>query len=129
MNYKERISALRSFKSAVSSGETEDKLSSMDYSVANWTESSHSKTSFDSYILNVKSTSSVLAQSKSDFLADIDKLIVVIQGAFDQEYAQNKGVVTRTYSKDSKKNKQAKRSALSALNIDSSVKDALRRLI
>lgn len=129
MNYKERISALRTFKSSISSGETDDKLSSIDYSVTDWTDDSSSKMKFDSYILNVKSTSSVLAQSKSDFLSDVDALINVIQGAFDQEYAQNKAVVTKTYSNDSKKNKQKKRLALAALNIDSSVKDALRKLI
>ena len=126
MNYKERISALQNFKDQLSV-ETTDYLANETSDVEGWT--GNSKTAFDNYIIHCKGLSSKLSGQRATFLTDIDNLIQHIQGLYDSEYNANKGKVTKVYSTDPAKNKIERTNALNRLDIDSSVKDALRLLI
>ncbi len=128
MNYKERISALQIFKDELSSVKTTDYLANQTSDVEGWNGGS-AKTKFDNYIIHCKALSSKLSGQHATFLTDIDNLIHHIQGLYDSEYNANKGTVTKVYSTDPAKNKIERTNALNRLDIDSSVKDALRLLI
>lgn len=128
MNYKERIAALKTFKSAVSGGETTDNVSGVSDEVSGWEGGSYTK--FTDYITTVKSDAKTLAGKKASFLSDIDGQIAKVQALFDAEVAANEYILSTTYdSKDAAKNRQLQRSAIDSLSIDSSVKAELKSRI
>lgn len=125
MNYKERMNKLRSFKAAVSSGETQDDVSGVSSSIGGWT-GGESKEKFENYITILKTDAAKLAGYKSKYLTAIDDRISKIQGLFDSEYNANSWIKRAYYDKDSAKNKQARLRTLNNSSMDSSVKEKLR---
>ena len=125
MNYKERISALKSFKRAVSSGETTDSISGISTEISDW--SGYANTKFDDYVDTIQKDCKTLAGRKTEFLAAIDTIISNIQSQFDYEYSTYSYILSTTYnSKSASKNKSLKISAINNLWIDESVKAALK---
>lgn len=125
MNYKERIAALKQFKTTVSAGETTDNVSSISSDVEGWTGDAKGK--FDDYIEKVQKDCKTIAGRKATFLTSIDSIISGIQAQFDSEYESNSYILTATYdSEDAAKNRDAKITAIDNLGIDDSVKAALK---
>lgn len=129
MNYDERISALTSFKSTVSSaGDTVDGVSGVSSEVSGW--EGDAKTRFDEYIEVVKGDAASLSGKKAQFLTDIQGQIDAIKSQMASEVAQYTYITQATYdSKSSTKNKSLKKSAIRNLNVDSSVKKRLLNMI
>ena len=129
MNYDERISALTSFKSTVSSaGDTVDGVSGVSSEVSGW--EGDAKTRFDDYIEVVKGDAASLSGKKAKFLKDIQGQIDAIKSQMASEVAQYTYITQATYdSKSSTKNKSLKKSAIRNLNVDSSVKKRLLNMI
>lgn len=124
MNYQERITALSTFKSAVSSGTIEDTLSSHSTDIADWIGGS-SKSGYETYMTKVKTDAKDIVGKKDSFLGEIDTRIAEIQGKFDREYSTYSGYLNSLYDKDATKKKEKKLKYYNSLKIDSSVKAKL----
>lgn len=128
MNYKERITALTSFKAAVSGGDTTDNVSGVSSFVAEW--DGNAQTKFEDYIQTIKSDCADIAGKKADFLAEIDSRISQVQAMFDLEVSMNSWRLGMVYdAKDPINNKNLIRSSISQSLIDSSVRDHLLSMI
>ncbi|HFI0358790.1 MULTISPECIES: hypothetical protein [Streptococcus] len=123
MDYKERIRALRYFKSAVSSGSTRDRVSGLSVAVPDWTGNAQSK--FENYIDTVKKDSQKISKRKAEFLSKIDAIIARVQAQFDSELQANSLYLYITYDEDPVENRIKKYRTIKNLSIDKSVKRAL----
>jgi len=80
MTKKERINALKRFRTQVQSGTTNDTVSSLSSSVPGWTGSSYRK--YISYLeTKVKKDSMSASQVKADFLRELDQHIASIESS------------------------------------------------
>ncbi|WP_247938658.1 hypothetical protein [Streptococcus intermedius] len=129
MNYDERIAALKSFKSTITSaGGTTDNVSGVSSEISAW--EGNAKTKFDEYINEVKKLSKNIAGRKSSFLAAVDGQITALVNQLEFEVQSYKYVVNVTYdSKDSTKNRALKRQSVANLYVDESVKKRLLQMI
>lgn len=125
MNYQERINALQSFKTTVSSGEINDSTSSFSSDINGWSGGETAKAGYDNYVLKVKTDASKAEGKKADFLCDVEDQISSIQAKFDQEYAIHSNYMNGIYNKDADKVKERKLNYYNSLKIDSSVKAKL----
>ncbi|MGQ7462970.1 hypothetical protein ACTGZQ_10795 [Streptococcus suis] len=123
MDYKERIRALRYFKSAVSSGSTRDGVSSLSVAVPDWNGNAQLK--FENYINTVKKDSQKISKRKAEFLSKIDAIIARIQAQFDAEFQLNSLYLYITYDEDPIKDRTERWKTIKNLPIDKSVKRAL----
>lgn len=103
MNYQERISALQSFKSAISAGTIEDTAASFTTDITGWSGGETAKQGYDSYVNKVKKDTAKAVTKKSSFIDKIDERINSIQTKFNNEYATYSSQISALYDKDLKK--------------------------
>ena len=124
MNYKERIAALNTFKTAITEGDTTDSVSGVSTDVSGWEGNADSK--FDDYVLTIKADCADISAKKASFLSEVDGRISQIQAMFDLDVALNSWRLGMVYdSKDSANNKALVYDSISQADLDSSVRDYL----
>lgn len=123
MDYKERIRALRQFKSAVSAGSTLDGVSGLSATVPG--RNGNAQTKFENYIDTVKKDSRKISKRRVEFLSKIDVIIARIQAQFDAEFQLNSLYLYITYDEDPIKDRTERWKTIKNLPIDKSVKQAL----
>ncbi|WP_317914605.1 hypothetical protein [Carnobacterium maltaromaticum] len=128
MNYQERILKLKTFKSEISGGATENSTEGFSNEVSDWT-GGNSKKGYNNYVKIVKKDAEKIAKKKAIFLVEIDKQISLVQKQFNQEYNAHLMHTNSIYESDPEKRKTKKREYINKLNIDSSVKAKLRSSI
>ena len=123
MNYKERIAALNTFKTAITEGDTTDSVSGVSTDVSGWEGNADSK--FDDYVLTIKADCADISAKKASFLSEVDGRISQIQAMFDLDVALNSWRLGMVYdSKDSANNKALVYDSISQADLDSSVRDS-----
>lgn len=128
MNYKERIAALNTFKTAITEGDTTDSVSSVSTDVSGWEGNADSK--FDDYVLTIKADCADISAKKASFLSEVDGRISQIQAMFDLDVALNSWRLGMVYdSKDSANNKALVYDSISQADLDSSVRDYLLTMV
>lgn len=128
MNYKERIAALNTFKTAITEGDTTDSVSGVSTDVSGWEGNADSK--FDDYVLTIKSDCADISAKKASFLSEVDGRISQIQAMFDLDVALNSWRLGMVYdSKDSANNKALVYDSISQADLDSSVRDYLLGMV
>ena len=128
MNYKERIAALNTFKTAITEGDTTDSVSGFSTDVSGWEGNADSK--FDDYVLTIKSDCADISAKKASFLSEVDGRISQIQAMFDLDVALNSWRLGMVYdSKDSANNKALVYDSISQADLDSSVRDYLLGMV
>ena len=128
MNYKERIAALNTFKTAITEGDTTDSVSGVSTDVSGWEGNADSK--FDDYVLTIKADCADISAKKASFLSEVDGRISQIQAMFDLDVALNSWRLGMVYdSKDSANNKALVYDSISQADLDSSVRDYLLSMI
>lgn len=128
MNYKERIAALNTFKTAITEGDTTDSVSGVSTDISGWEGNADSK--FDDYVLTIKADCADISAKKASFLSEVDGRISQIQAMFDLDVALNSwrlGMVCD--SKDSANNKALVYDSISQADLDSSVRDYLLGMV
>ncbi|MCY7087280.1 hypothetical protein A6J84_009250 [Streptococcus sp. FDAARGOS_256] len=128
MNYKERIAALNTFKTAITEGDTTDSVSGVSTDVSGWEGNADSK--FDDYVLTIKADCADISAKKASFLSEVDGRISQIQAMFDLDVALNSWRLGMVYdSKDSANNKALVYDSISQADLDSSVRDYLLGMV
>lgn len=128
MNYKERIAALNTFKTAITEGDTTDSVSGVSTDISGWEGNADSK--FDDYVLTIKSDCADISAKKANFLSEVDGRISQIQAMFDLDVALNSWRLGMVYdSKDSANNKALVYDSISQADLDSSVRDYLLGMV
>ena len=128
MNYKERIAALNTFKTAITEGDTTDSVSGVSTDVSGWEGNADSK--FDDYVLTIKADCADISAKKASFLSEVDGRISRIQAMFDLDVALNSWRLGMVYdSKDSANNKALVYDSISQADLDSSVRDYLLGMV
>ncbi len=128
MNYKERIAALNTFKTAITEGDTTDSVSGVSTDISGWEGNADSK--FDDYVLTIKSDCADISAKKASFLSEVDGRISQIQAMFDLDVALNSWRLGMVYdSKDSANNKALVYDSISQADLDSSVRDYLLGMV
>ncbi|RSI69024.1 hypothetical protein [Streptococcus oralis] len=128
MNYKERIAALNTFKTAITEGDTTDSVSGVSTDVSGWEGNADSK--FDDYVLTIKADCADISSKKASFLSEVDGRISQIQAMFDLDVALNSWRLGMVYdSKDSANNKALVYDSISQADLDSSVRDYLLTMV
>lgn len=128
MNYKERIAALNTFKTAITDGDTTDSVSGISADVSGWEGNADSK--FDDYVQTIKSDCADISGKKASFLSEVDGRISQIQAMFDLDVALNSWRLGMVYdSKDSANNKALVYDSISQADLDSSVRDYLLTMV
>ncbi|CBZ00000.1 hypothetical protein SOR_0314 [Streptococcus oralis Uo5] len=128
MNYKERIAALNTFKTAITEGDTTDSVSGVSTDVSGWEGNADSK--FDDYVLTIKADCADISAKKASFLSEVDGRISQIQAMFDLDVALNSWRLGMVYdSKDSANNKALVYDSISQADLDSSVRDYLLTMV
>lgn len=128
MNYKERIAALNTFKTAMTEGDTTDSVSGVSTDVSGWEGNADSK--FDDYVLTIKADCADISAKKASFLSEVDGRISQIQAMFDLDVALNSWRLGMVYdSKDSANNKALVYDSISQADLDSSVRDYLLGMV
>ena len=128
MNYKERIAALNTFKTAITEGDTTDSVSGVSTDIPGWEGNADSK--FDDYVLTIKSDCADISAKKASFLSEVDGRISQIQAMFDLDVALNSWRLGMVYdSKDSANNKALVYDSISQADLDSSVRDYLLGMV
>ena len=128
MNYKERIAALNTFKTAITEGDTTDSVSGVSTDVSGWEGNADSK--FDDYVLTIKADCADISAKKASFLSEVDGTISQIQAMFDLDVALNSWRLGMVYdSKDSANNKALVYDSISQADLDSSVRDYLLGMV
>ena len=128
MNYKERMAALNTFKTAITEGDTTDSVSGVSTDVSGWEGNADSK--FDDYVLTIKADCADISAKKASFLSEVDGRISQIQAMFDLDVALNSWRLGMVYdSKDSANNKALVYDSISQADLDSSVRDYLLTMV
>ena len=128
MNYKERIAALNTFKTAITEGDTTDSVSGVSTDISGWEGNADSK--FDDYVLTIKADCADISAKKASFLSEVDGRISQIQAMFDLDVALNSWRLGMVYdSKDSANNKALVYDSISQADLDSSVRDYLLGMV
>ena len=128
MNYKERIAALNTFKTAITEGDMTDSVSGVSTDVSGWEGNADSK--FDDYVLTIKADCADISAKKASFLSEVDGRISQIQAMFDLDVALNSWRLGMVYdSKDSANNKALVYDSISQADLDSSVRDYLLGMV
>jgi len=128
MNYKERIAALNTFKTAITDGDTTDSVSGISADISGWEGNADSK--FDDYVLTIKADCADISAKKASFLSEVDGRISQIQAMFDLDVALNSWRLGMVYdSKDSANNKALVYDSISQADLDSSVRDYLLTMV
>ena len=128
MNYKERIAALNTFKTAITEGDTTDSVSGVSTDISCWEGNADSK--FDDYVLTIKADCADISAKKASFLSEVDGRISQIQAMFDLDVALNSWRLGMVYdSKDSANNKALVYDSISQADLDSSVRDYLLTMV
>ena len=128
MNYKERIAALNTFKTAITEGDTTDSVSGVSTEISGWEGNADSK--FDDYVLTIKADCADISAKKASFLSEVDGRISQIQAMFDLDVALNSWRLGMVYdSKDSANNKALVYDSISQADLDSSVRDYLLGMV
>lgn len=128
MNYKERIAALNTFKTAITEGDTTDSVSGVSTDISGWEGNADSK--FDDYVLTIKADCADISAKKASFLSEVDGRISQIQAMFDLDVALNSWRLGMVYdSKDSANNKALVYDSISRADLDSSVRDYLLGMV
>ena len=128
MNYKERIAALNTFKTAITEGDTTDSVSGVSTDISGWEGNADSK--FDDYVLTIKADCADISAKKASFLSEVDGRISQIQAIFDMEVSLNRWRLGMVYdSKDSANNKALVYDSISQADLDSSVRDYLLGMV
>lgn len=128
MNYKERIAALNTFKTAITEGDTTDSVPGVSTDVSGWEGNADSK--FDDYVLTIKADCADISAKKASFLSEVDGRISQIQAMFDLDVALNSWRLGMVYdSKDSANNKALVYDSISQADLDSSVRDYLLGMV
>ena len=128
MNYKERIAALNTFKTAITEGDTTDSVSGVSTDVSGWEGNADSK--FDDYVLTIKADCADISAKKASFLSEVDGRISQIQAMFDLDVALNSWRLGMVYdSKDSANNKALVYDSIIQAHLDSSVRDYLLGMV
>ena len=128
MNYKERIAALNTFKTAITEGDTTDSVSGVSTDISGWEGNADSK--FDDYVLTIKADCADISAKKASFLSEVDGRISQIQAMFDLDVALNSWRLGMVYdSKDSANNKALVYDSISQADLDSSVRDYLLTMV
>lgn len=127
MNYKERISALESFKASISGGTIEDSASSFTTEISGWAGGETAKSGYDGYVNKVKADTAKITGKRDSFTNKIDERISTIQARFDEEYNLNSWYFQMKQDSDPLKDKEKKRHQLNILSIDDSVKAKIRQ--
>lgn len=128
MNYKERIAALNTFKTAITEGDTTDGVSSISTEISDWEGNADSK--FDDYVQTIKADCADISAKKASFLSEVDGRISQIQAMFDLDVALNNWRLGMVYdSKDSTNNKALVYDSISQADLDSSVRDYLLTMV
>lgn len=128
MNYKERIVALNTFKTAITEGDTTDSVSGVSTDISGWEGNADSK--FDDYVLTIKADCADISAKKASFLSEVDGRISQIQAMFDLDVALNSWRLGMVYdSKDSANNKALVYDSISQADLDSSVRDYLLGMV
>ena len=122
MNYQERISALESFKSAVSDGTIEDSAASFTTEISGWVGGETAKNGYDGYVNKVKADTAKIVGKKASFIDKIDERISSIQSKFDSEYTTFSSHIRGLHDKDPVKKREKRQIYFNSLQIDSSVK-------
>ena len=128
MNYKERIAALNTFKTAITEGDTTDSVSGVSTDISGWEGNADSK--FDDYVQTIKTDCADISTKKASFLSEVDGRISQIQAMFDLDVALNSWRLGMVYdSKDSANNKALVYDSISQADLDSSVRDYLLGMV
>ena len=128
MNYKERIAALNTFKTAITEGDTTDSVSGVSTDISGWEGNADSK--FDDYVLTIKADCADISAKKASFLSEVDGRISQIQAMFDLDVALNSWRLGMVYdSKDSANNKALVYDSISQADLVSSVRDYLLGMV
>lgn len=127
MNYKERISALESFKASISGGAIEDSAASFTTEISGWVGGETAKNGYDGYVNKVKADTAKITGKRDSFTSKIDERISSIQAKFNEEYNLNSWYFKMKHESDPIKDKQKKRQQLNILSIDDSVKAKIRQ--
>lgn len=128
MNYKERIAALNTFKTAITDGDTTDSVSGVSADISGWEGNADSK--FDDYVQTIKSDCADISAKKASFLSEVDGRISQIQAMFDLDVALNSWRLGMVYdSKDAANNKALVYDSISQADLDSSVRDYLLGMV
>ena len=128
MNYKERIAALNTFKTAITEGDTTDSVSGVSTDISGWEGNADSK--FDDYVQTIKTDCADISTKKASFLSVVDGRISQIQAMFDLDVALNSWRLGMVYdSKDSANNKALVYDSISQADLDSSVRDYLLGMV
>ena len=128
MNYKERIAALNTFKTAITEGDTTDSVSGISTEISGWEGNADSK--FDDYVQTIKTDCADISTKKTSFLGEVDGRISQIQAMFDLDVALNSWRLGMVYdSKDSANNKALVYDSISQADLDSSVRDYLLTMV
>ncbi|KXT85048.1 hypothetical protein [Streptococcus oralis] len=128
MNYKERIAALKTFKAAITGGDTTDSVSGISSEISGWEGNACLK--FDDYVQIIKTDCADISAKKASFLSEIDGRISQIQAIFDMEVSLNRWRLGMVYdSEDSTNNKNLIYYSISQADLDSSVRDYLLSMV
>lgn len=128
MNYKERIAALKTFKAAITEGDTTDSVSGISSEIPGWEGNACLK--FSDYVQAIKTDCADIATKKASFLSEVDGRISLIQAMFDLEVTLNSWRLGMVYdSKDSENNKALVYDSISQADLDSSVRDYLLSMV
>lgn len=128
MNYKERIAALNTFKTAITEGDTTDSVSGISSEISGWEGNACLK--FGDYVQTIKTDCADISAKKASFLSEIDGRISQIQAMFDLDVALNSWRLGMVYdSKDSTNNKALVYDSISQADLDSSVRDYLLSMV
>ena len=128
MNYKERIAALNTFKTAITEGDTTDSVSGVSTDISGWEGNADSK--FDDYVQTIKTDCADISTKKASFLSEVDGRISQIQAMFDLDVALNSWRLGMVYdSKDLANNKALVYDSISQADLDSSVRDYLLGMV
>lgn len=125
MNYQERISALETFKSAISGGEIVDSTASFTSDISGWACGETAKTGYNLYVERVKTDVAKITTKKQDFISKIDSRISSIQAQFDFDYMFHKTQLNAILDKDTNKMKEKKQNYCNSTSMDSSVRAKL----